>query len=97
VNPVAPGNNTNEMMAWGFRAIIGIATVVGLPLAGFMLQRVMGKADDIVIAVHSHDMKLQELTFGNNEIKDRLGGVKEMLTDHENRLRTLERPANGAR
>lgn len=87
-----PGETKNEMMAWGFRAIIAIATLIGLPIAGAMLNRVVSKSDEIVKLVSAHDTKLQLIDQGNNDIKDRISGVRETLQDHEIRLRTLERP-----
>lgn len=78
-------------MAWGFRAIIAIATLIGLPIAGFMLERVVTRADEISVAVHSHDTKLQLLSAGNDDIKDRITGVRETVQDHETRIRSLER------
>lgn len=78
-------------MAWGFRAIIGIATLIGLPLAGAMLSRVVNKSDEIVSAIHAHDTKLQLLGMSNEEIKDRVTSVRDLLQDHENRIRSLER------
>lgn len=71
------------MMAWAFRAIIGLSVVVGLPLAGAMLSRVLNKADEITEVVRGHDTKLEI-------INDRITGVRETLQDHEQRLRTIE-------
>lgn len=82
-------------MAWGFRAIISVAVLIGLPIAGVMLNRMLAKSDEIVSLVHSHDTKLQLIDQGNNDIKDRISGVRETLQDHEIRLRYLERPPGG--
>lgn len=79
-----PGQTTNELMAWGFRAIIGIATVIGLPVAGAMLNRLMNSADEVSALVRSHDAKLQIIQNGIDEIRD-------VDKDFEQRLRTLER------
>lgn len=72
------------MMAWAFRVIIGFAVLAGLPMAGYLMQRMLNKADEISNTVHGHDTKLEI-------IGDRITGVRETLQDHENRIRSLER------
>lgn len=78
-----PGTTANELMAWGFRVIVGVGVLIGLPLAGAMLNRVLHTADQIAAQVQEHNTKLEV-------IGDRITGVRETLQDHEQRLRVIE-------
>lgn len=81
---IGPGNTTNEIMAWGFRAIIAIATLIGLPLAGAMLSRVIATADHISEETQLHTIQL-------NTVGTKLDFLTGISNDHEIRLRQLER------
>lgn len=78
----------NEVMAWGFRAIIGIATLVGLPVAGWMLNRTVATIDRVSEGVATHTLQLDHV---QTTITDQLGYLKSIAADHESRIRSLER------
>ncbi|HWS65693.1 MAG TPA: hypothetical protein VN325_23285 [Steroidobacteraceae bacterium] len=87
------GPLTKEMLiAWIARGFLVAATTIGVPITGYMLTRVLEKSDEVVVTVHSHDTSLEVLKQGNSEIKDKLGVIHDELQDHENRIRSLERP-----
>lgn len=76
---------TRELMfAWLVRLLMTVSVTVGGPLAYFILHRIVSTADDIAASVHAHDMSLEILKEQGKEIKDLVG-------DHETRIRTLER------
>jgi hypothetical protein len=81
----------NEMMAWGFRAMLTASVAVG----GWALARIVTTGDDISSSVHKHDTKLEILDERGKEINDRLVGFNGELNDHENRIRQLERNKDG--
>lgn len=80
-------NMLNEIMAWAFRAIIAVATTIG----GWSLTRIVNSADEISLAVHSHDTKLEILNERAKETNDKLTGTGTQINDHEVRIRQLER------
>lgn len=82
------GSSMNEIMAWGFRAIIGIATLVGLPIAGWMLNRTVATIDKVSDGVATHTLQLEHV---QTTVTDQLGYLKSIVGDHETRLRSLER------
>lgn len=84
--PLSPGQTTNELMAWTFRAIIGFATLVGLPIAGYMLDRAVRSIDHVADESQVHTVQL-------NTVGTKLDFLTGIATDHETRLRQLERSA----
>lgn len=73
----------NEVFYAFARLCMVIATLVGLPVAGFMLTRVVVTADEIRDQLQRQNLALMLLT---NEVKFRFANVE----DHEQRLRKLE-------
>lgn len=76
----------NELMAWGFRAIIAFATAA----TGFAAEHILASEQEISTAVHQHDTKLELLNERGLEIKENISGVRENVQDHERRIRELE-------
>lgn len=76
---------TKELVfAWVVRGFLVIASAIGAPVGVWLLERIVTTADDIQASVHSHDTSLELLKQQGSEIKD-------LVTDHETRIRTLER------
>jgi hypothetical protein len=88
--PLKPGETTNEIMAWSFRAIVGFATLVGLPLAGFMLNRAVGTLDNVSVQSVLHTTQLNRL---EQSVMDHVDFLTRVTADHESRIRQLERPS----
>lgn len=86
--PLTPGQTTNELMAWGFRAIIALATLIGLPVAGALLSRVISTIDGIAAESQTHTIQL-------NTVGTKLDFLTGISNDHEIRLRQLERRPDG--
>jgi len=74
----------NEFFYLFARVCMIIAATVGMPIAGFMLSRVVAKADEISEQVAKQNMSLQLIS---SEMKFRFDSVN----DHEQRIRSLER------
>lgn len=76
---------TKELMfAWAARGLLLFVTAVAAPAGWWMLNRIVSTADDISASVHSHDMKLELIDQRAKQIQDE-------MSDHETRIRTLER------
>lgn len=73
----------NEFFYAFARLCMIAATVIGLPIAGFLLTRVVNTADEIRTQVQAQNVALILLTA---EVKFRFANVE----DHEHRLRKLE-------
>lgn len=73
-------------MAWAFRAIVAFATLVGLPMAGYMLDRAVRSIDGVAVESIAHTVQL-------NGVTTKLDFLTGIATDHETRLRQLERTA----
>lgn len=86
--PLTPGQTTNELMAWSFRAIIAFATLIGLPIAGALLSRVVSTVDGIAYESQTHTIQL-------NTVGTKLDFLTGISNDHETRLRQLERRPDG--
>lgn len=74
----------NEFFYAFARVCMIVATLLGLPFATFLMNRVIAKADEISDQVAKQNVTLQIMS---SEVKYRFDSV----TDHENRLRALER------
>lgn len=77
----------NEMFYAFARVCMIVATMVGLPLAGWMMNRIMLQVDDTSKAVVQQNVAVQVLTA---TVNDKLNSNFTTLTDHELRLRALE-------
>jgi hypothetical protein len=78
----------NEMFYFIARASTLAATLIGLPLAGFMLSRVVSQADALQLSVTQQNVEIRVLSA---TLKSQLDNDVKQLTDHELRLRALER------
>lgn len=78
----------NEMFYFIARGCMIFATVVGMPMAGWMLSRVTGQIDKIEQSQFEQTITLRVLSATLNEKLE--GGIK-TLSDHELRIRGLER------
>lgn len=63
-------------------------TVVGLPAGGWMLSRAVASADEIRAQLTEQNITLRLLS---SEVKIRFDNDGKNITDHEIRLRSLER------
>lgn len=72
-----------------FARMCGIfLTLIGLPLMGAMLSRAVASADEIRSQLTEQNITLRLLS---SEVKIRFDNDGKNITDHEIRLRTLER------
>lgn len=78
----------NEWFYLLARVCMVTATTVGLPIAAFALNRVVVKADEITAAQLQQNIELKLISA---EIKMRFDNDGKFITDHELRLRSLER------
>lgn len=74
----------NELFYAFARLCMVVATLVLLPATGYMLTRVIAKADEISDQVAKQGVTIQLLS---NDVKYRFDSVH----DHEQRIRALER------
>lgn len=85
----------NSVFTLVARGAMILASTIGLPLAAFMMQRVISSADAIGAKVDQSAMQMQllqqEVKYGFDAAKSDISGIRLQLTDHENRLRPLER------
>ena len=63
-------------------------TFIGIPMMGFMLSRAVASADEIRAQLTEQSISLRILS---SEVKIRFDNDGKNLTDHEIRLRSLER------
>lgn len=86
----------NKIFATVARLAMLFASMIALPAAGFMLVRIINSADSISATVNSQatDLKLikQEITSGFDRTNTELNRIQMQITDHEGRIRALERP-----
>lgn len=73
----------NEVFYAFARVCMVAASLIGMPVAGFLLSRVVSTADDIREQVQKQNTALLLLSA---EVKYRFGSVE----DHESRIRKLE-------
>lgn len=78
----------NEIFYFVARMSTLVATFIGLPIAGWMLSRAVQTSDVLTAQVAQQNVQLSVLSA---TIKDRLDGDLRQLTDHELRIRQLER------
>ena len=64
------------------------ATLIGLPVAGALLSRVVGQADAMAHQVQEQGVSIRLL---NATVSEKLNSNFSTLTDHELRLRALEK------
>lgn len=78
----------NEWFYLVARVCMIVASTIGLPICGWMISRAVAKADEISmqIATQSIDIRLLQATV---QFQFKVDGEK--LTDHELRLRGMER------
>lgn len=78
-------------------AILPVAGTIGL----FMMQRVISAADEIGAKVDKGAVQMQllqqEVKYGFDAAKSDISGLRIQLTDHEGRLRVIERDPGRAR
>lgn len=77
----------NELFYFVARASTLMATLIGLPIAGWMLSRAITQADLLSLQVSAQTIELRVLTATLKEQRDQ--DVRQ-LTDHELRIRALE-------
>lgn len=86
----------NKIFTTVARLAMLFASMIALPVAGFMLVRIINSADSISASVNSQatDLKLikQEITSGFDRTNSELNRMQLQITDHEGRIRALERP-----
>jgi len=82
-----PGIIRNEFFYAFARVCMVVSTLIGLPVATWMLQRVVSTADDIRAQLQTQSTALMLL---NNEVKFHFANVDDHDHDHEIRLRRLE-------
>jgi hypothetical protein len=78
----------NETFFLFARVCMIVASTVGLPIAGFMLSRVVAKADDIEALVRNQGIEIRVIS---ETIKLKDENNSKSVTDHELRIRQLER------
>lgn len=78
----------NELFYFVARASTLIASGIGLPIAGWMLTRVITQADALNASQIQQNIELKVLS---SRIEDRLSSDLRQLSDHELRLRAVER------
>ncbi len=76
------------------RLLMIFASLVALPIAGWMLQRVVTTADEISAKVGAQGTKIelldQTVKYGFDAAKGDITGIRMQLTDHEGRIRVIE-------
>lgn len=82
-----PGSITNELMAWGFRAIIGVATLVLVPVGGWLIDRATHSIDHVASVSDQHTRQLDRM---ETSVADHFDFLARAVADHEARLRQLE-------
>lgn len=78
----------NELFYFVARASTLIATGIGLPVAAFLLSRVISQADALQSSVTQQNVEIRVLSA---TVRDRLDNDLKSIGDHELRLRSLER------
>lgn len=78
----------NEWFYLIARGCMIFATVIGLPIAGWLMTRVIAKADEISDKLISQNVELKLLA---TEVRMSLSFDARNLSDHEGRLRSLEK------
>lgn len=78
----------NELFYFIARASTLVATFIGLPLAGWMLSRAVSQADILNSQVTQQNIEIRVLSA---TIRDRFDNDLKQLSDHELRIRALER------
>lgn len=77
------------------RILMMCGTLVGLPVAGWYMTRLVGKADSITDTVERSATRLELLEqfvrLQSERTREETARVNNTLVDHEGRLRTLER------
>ena len=72
-----------------------IVATLAMPLAGFMMQRVIAAADAIGDKVDKGAVQMQllqqDVKYGFDAAKSDIAGIRGQLLDHEGRLRIIER------
>lgn len=82
-----PGSTINELMAWGFRAIIGFAVVILVPAGGWLIDRATRSIDHVAIVSDQHTRQLDRM---ETSVADHFDFLAKAVADHESRLRQLE-------
>lgn len=78
----------NETFYFFARVCMIAASLVGLPVAGYLLTRVIGQADAITLQLSEQNVSVKVLSA---TVNDRLSNNFQTLSDHELRLRALEK------
>lgn len=77
------------------RMLMIVASAIGLPVAGFMMSRMIDRADKIVEKVEGthHNLNLldQSMRFSFERMKSDLDRLNMTVTDHDGRIRVIER------
>lgn len=87
-----PGTTINELMAWGFRAIIGIATLILVPAGGWLIERAIHSIDHVVTIADGHTRQLDRM---ETSVADHFDFLARAVADHEARIRQIERDRGG--
>lgn len=81
----------NELFYFIARLCMILASVIGAPAAGFMLTRIINQADVLQATVLEQTITIKVLSA---TVKDKLDSSVAQLSDHELRIRSLERGKN---
>lgn len=77
----------NEWFYFVARACMIGASLIGLPLASWTLNRIVAQADTITSQVATQNLTLQLL---KDRVDLKISGIEQILNDHELRLRRAE-------
>lgn len=80
---MAPGSTTNELLAWGFRALVALCTFIGIPTVGWLASRAVSSLDNVATLSEQHTVQLQKIV-------DHVDDLSRITGDHETRIRALE-------
>lgn len=78
----------NEMFYFIARACSILVMTIGVPVTGFMLSRAVASADELAKLVSLQSVQIQLLS---SEVRIRLDNDNKTISDHELRLRSMER------
>jgi hypothetical protein len=85
----------SKLLTLAARGLMILGVSVGLPVAGFMMSRILAAADTIAAKVDKTAVQVellkQRYDLGADATKADLSGIRAILTDHEGRLRVIER------
>lgn len=76
------------------RMLMMLGTLIGLPVAGWYMQRLVASQDRMTDTVSQSSLQLklleQSVRLEAERRGDQLNAIKEIVVDHEGRIRVLE-------